>query len=135
MKISEDKLQKMFSAAGVDKSQLYGALVKLGPKHLKEAQMRKDWDPNNPTKNYCYLIAEFVANYFSPNGYKGMKVMVPGDPYGHRYVLWPDNTIIDLAVEQFDNYEEVDYSKGTYAGFLFTPSKRCKLLKEIYETV
>ena len=63
MRISEDKLQSMFRLAGIEKEKLHEALIKMGKKHLKTKAMKDNWSEDNPTKNYCYVIAEFVYYY------------------------------------------------------------------------
>ena len=135
MKIPTGKLDQMFEIAEVSKSAMYNALIQMGRKHLKTKQFKDQWSEDNPTKNYCYVIAEFVWFYVAPAGSKPYSVRVPGDDGLHRFVRWPDGTIIDLAVEQFDNYEEVDYSKQKVRYPLQSgcvgPSKRARLLAEL----
>ena len=63
MRISEDRLQLMFKFAGIKKSILHNALLQMGRKHLKSKLFKDNWSEDNPTKNYCYVIAEFVYYY------------------------------------------------------------------------
>lgn len=136
MRISEDKLQSMFRLAGIEKEKLHEALIKMGKKHLKTKAMKDNWSGDNPTKNYCYVIAEFVYYYLSPKGSKPFKLPgIPGDDGLHRFIMWPDNQIVDLAIDQFPNYEEVDYSNAKICYFMTTknnkgPSKRTRILAE-----
>ena len=86
---------------------------------------------------YCYVIAEFVWFYIAPDGSKPYSLKVPKDPGLHRFIKWPDGTIVDLAIRQFDNYEDVDYTQAQVRYFLQTgctgPSKRAKILAELME--
>ena len=98
MRIEEEKLQSMFSLAGIEKEKLHEALIKMGKKHLKTKAMKDNWSEDNPTKNYCYVIAEFVYYYLSPKGSKPFKLPgIPGDDGLHRFIMWPDNKIVDLV--------------------------------------
>ena len=136
MRISEKKLQSMFEVAGIEKSVLHDALLQMGRKYLKTKQMKDAWSEDNPTKNYCYVIAEFVYYYLAPKGTIPYKLPnIPGDDGLHRFLKWPDGTIVDLAVDQFPNYEDVNYEEGKVCYFMQTavkgPSKRARLLAEL----
>ena len=130
MRIDPDKLQEMFDYAGVNKDRLYLALCRMGPKHLHTKEMREKWTPENPTYCYCYVIAEFVHFYICREAWKPYSLKVPGDPGLHRFHKTPSGIIVDLAAEQFDNYEEVDYNNARGCGFLQTgckgPSRRTR---------
>ena len=136
MRISEDKLQSMFKVAGIEKSVLHKALLQMGTKQLKTKQMRDAWSEDNPTKNYCYVVSEMVFYYLAPPGSKPYKLAgIPGDDGLHRFLKWPDGTIIDLTVDQFSNYEDVNYENGKVCYFMQTgvkgPSRRARLLAEL----
>tara|TARA_B100001113_G_scaffold238758_1_gene196292 strand:- start:23 stop:478 length:456 start_codon:yes stop_codon:yes gene_type:complete len=136
MRISEDKLQSMFKVAGIEKSVLHKALLQMGTKQLKTKQMRDAWSEDNPTKNYCYVVSEMVFYYLAPPGSKPYKLPnIPGDDGLHRFLKWPDGTIVDLTVDQFPNYEDVNYENGKVCYFMQTgvkgPSKRARLLAEL----
>ena len=136
MKISEEKLQSMFNVAGIEKKVLHDALLKMGTKQLKTKQMRDAWSEDNPTKNYCYVVSEMVFYYLAPPGSKPYKLPnIPGDDGLHRFLKWPDGTIVDLTVDQFPNYEDVNYENGKVCYFMQTgvkgPSKRARLLAEL----
>ena len=136
MRISEDRLQLMFKFAGIKKSILHNALLQMGRKHLKSKLFKDNWSEDNPTKNYCYVIAEFVYYYLAPKGSKPYKLAnIPGDDGLHRFVKWPDGTIVDLAVDQFPNYEDVNYENAKVCYFMQTgvkgPSKRTRLLADL----
>jgi hypothetical protein len=138
MKISEERLQTMYGLAGVNKQTLHDALRVMGKKHLKTKLMKEGWTHDNPTKNYCYVIAEFVYYYLSPRGSKPYKLPgIPGDDGLHRFIMWPDYSVVDLAVDQFPNFEDVDYTKAKKCYFMVNtfgvpgPSKRTRILAEL----
>lgn len=138
MKISEERLQTMYELAGVNKQTLHDALRVMGQKHLKTKLMKEGWTHDNPTKNYCYVIAEFVYYYLSPRGSKPYKLPgIPGDDGLHRFIMWPDYSVVDLAVDQFPNFEDVDYTKAKKCYFMVNtfgvpgPSKRTRILAEL----
>ena len=136
MRISEDKLQSMFEVAGIEKKVLHKALLKMGRKELKTKLMRDAWSEENPTKNYCYVVSEMVFYFLAPPGSKPYKLAgIPGDDGLHRFLKWPDGTIIDLTVDQFSNYEDVNYENGKVCYFMQTgvkgPSRRARLLAEL----
>ena len=134
MRITDKELQKMFDKAGVSKERLHSALIKMGKKNLKTKLMRDKWSDEYPTTNYCYVIAEFVFCFFAPDGTIPYKLKgIPGDDGLHRFLRWSDGTVIDLAVDQFPNYEDVNYELGRKCYFMYpSPSKRARLLAELY---
>ena len=136
MKIGNEKLKSMFKVEGIKKSVLHKALLQMGTKQLKTKQMRDAWSEDNPTKNYCYVVSEMVFYYLAPPGSKPYKLPnIPGDDGLHRFLKWPDGTIVDLTVDQFPNYEDVNYENGKVCYFMQTgvkgPSKRARLLAEL----
>jgi len=134
MKINPSRLNTMFKFAGVDKTKLYTALRTMGKKHLKK-EMRDGWTEENPTRCYCYVVSEFVYWYVSPPGTIPYSLNIVDDPWIHRYLRWPDGTVVDLTAEQFDNYQNLDYNGGKRRMFLQTgckgPSKRARMLAEL----
>lgn len=134
MKVDVSVLNGMFDFAGIDKEKLYDALRKMGTKQLKK-EMRAEWKETNPTRCFCYVVSEFVYWYVAPVGTKACSVSIKDDPWIHRYLRWPDGTVVDLTAEQFDNYENVNYENGRNRMFLQTgckgPSKRARLLAEL----
>lgn len=135
MKIQINELQKMYDTAGIDKNRLYKALLEWGNKGINGGKYKKEWSIDNPTKNYCYVVSEMVYNYFKTEGAIPMIVKVDGYDITHRYLLYPNNQIVDLTAEQFPDYEKVDYSKGKKCNFLPTPngiSLRAQKLYELY---
>lgn len=124
----------MYQKAGVDRTALLSSLIRMGKKHLKSKVMKDGWSEDNPTYCYCYVIAEYLWFYKAPKGSIPYSVKVPGDPGLHRFIKWNDGTIVDIAAEQFSNYEEVNYEQAKVRYFLQSgckgPSKRAKLLAE-----
>jgi hypothetical protein len=135
MRIPPKQFEAMFDHAGVDKDKLFIALRTMGKKHLKNKTFKDMWSEDFPTTNYCYVIAEFLWFYKAPKGSKPYSVRVPGDAGLHRFIKWPDGTIVDLAVDQFPDYSLVDYTQAKIRYFLQTgcagPSKRAKMLAEL----
>lgn len=131
MRISRHVLQSMFDYANVDKDELYKSLRAMGKTYLKP-EFRSAWSYDNPTYCYCYVICEMVYFYKAPTGTIPFKLKVPKDPGLHRFLQWPDKTIIDLSAEQFDNYEDVVYNNAKKCMFLQSgcvgPSKRAQIL-------
>ena len=58
MKIENEILNKMFVKAGINKKTLYDGLLHMGRKHLKNKKLKEEWCEGNPTRNYCYVVAE-----------------------------------------------------------------------------
>ncbi len=138
MRIENVLLYSMFQVASVDKDQMYAALRIMGKKELKPA-FRQNWSENNPTYCYCYVIAEWVYYYSSPYSTIPYKLQVPNDPGLHRFLRWPTGIVIDLSADQFDNYEEVDYTKGKVCYFMQSggkgPSRRARMLANLMGTM
>ncbi|MGH7889611.1 MAG: hypothetical protein ACRENF_03570, partial [Thermodesulfobacteriota bacterium] len=121
----------MFQAAGLTKQALYDALRKMGAKALKPS-FRFGWSEDNPVFCTCYFVSEMAYWYIAPKGTIPYSMKVPGDPGTHRFLMWPDGTIVDLTCEQFPNYALVDYQTAKVTPFMQTggvgPSKRAKEL-------
>jgi hypothetical protein len=111
------------------KFEMYAALREMGAQYLRK-DLRDDWSPENPTRNYCYVIAEFVYWYLAPKGSQAMELKLPGEAAPHRFVKTPDNVIIDLARWQFDF--KLPYDNAKPKMFMQTggvgPSKRAQIL-------
>lgn len=107
----------------------------MGKKYIRGKLLKEQWTEDNPTKNYCYVVSEFVYWYQAPRGTIPYKVNVPGDDGLHRFLRWPCGTIIDLTVEQFPDYSLVDYDKGKVQYFMQIarkgPSKRARHLAKL----
>lgn len=136
MKIDDARLQHMFFLAGISKDALHAALRQMGPAFLKTAAFRKEWSADNPTRNFCYVVSEFVYYYLAPLGSKAYGLVVPGDAGLHRFVKWPDQTIVDLTCDQFPDYGLLDYSRAVVRPFLpvqgkAQPSRRARHLGEL----
>lgn len=134
-KVDSRWLNHMFKIAGVDKAQLHAALRTMGTKHLKDASMRKIWSPENPTQNYCYVVAEYVYWYKAPVGAKPKGLKIPSYDTTHRFVEYPCGCFVDLSCDQFYDFTEVDYGKAKTMAFMQTgargPSKRAKMLAQL----
>jgi hypothetical protein len=129
MEVDPKVLDKMFRFAGLNKAKLHEALIHMGPKMLNKPWDKK-WSKERPTTGYCYVVSEFVFHYLAPPGCKVMRLYVPETDIKHWFIQWPDETIVDLTMDQFDNVP--DYSKAKGAGFLTKePSKRAKVLAEL----
>ena len=101
-------LQKLF----------YDSLILMGKDGLKTKKMKDEWSKNNPTRNYCYVVSEFLYKYIAPQGVKHFSIKIDEEDYTHHYLKWDDGTIIDLTAEQFEDYSKIDYSKSYTSGFI-----------------
>ena len=133
MRVPEDKLQSMFQFAGLNKEELHSSLLEMGPKFLHSKKMKQEYDPSNPTRNFCYVVSEFIYHYIAPKGSKPYGLVIPGDESLHRFVKWPDGTIVDLTCDQFEDYSVVNYDNAKVRTFLpvngkSQPSKRARHL-------
>lgn len=138
MEIPEQILEDMYGEIGIFRPILHAALREMCPKALKTKQQKQMWNQYNPTCQCCYFIAEWL--YYDVIGKDKCvpyKIRVPGDPGLHRFVkLKYNDMIIDIAAEQFDNYEEIDYNAAKVCYFMQSggpgPSKRARELNDIY---
>ena len=131
MKIPIEVSEAMFKHAGVNRTDLHNALRQMGPKYLKGA-LKKQWSPDNPTRNFCYVVSEWVIAYKAPAGSFAFRLPIPGDDAKHYFVRWADGTIVDLTAEQFDKWELVDYAVAKKASFMYpSPSNRAKVLNQL----
>lgn len=129
-------------AAGVVQVKLHDALRKMGKKYLKP-KYRDAWSPDRPTKNYCYVVTEFVY-WYSAKQYRG-KLHVyhtksPDDPsithwfctYRHYHGF---EYVYDLTADQFDNWTPDIYTNARRGFFIQSgcigPSNRAKVLAEL----
>jgi len=122
----------MYDLCGEDltKERLHSALILMGKRQLLP-EFRKSWTPENPTKNYCYVVANFVFHYLAPEGSQAYSLKgIPGDDGVHHFVKWPDGEIVDLAVDQFNNFGQIDYSKAEPVGN-FPLRSRAKILASL----
>jgi hypothetical protein len=135
-RIENEILDSMFKIAGIERKNLHSALIQMGPKFLHSKKMRDEYDVNNPTRNFCYVVSEFVFYYIAPKGSKAYGLKIEGDDSLHRFVKWPDETIVDLTCDQFEDYSKVIYENAKVRTFLpvngkAQPSKRAKHLAEL----
>lgn len=73
----------------------------------------------------------------APAGSLTFRVDVKGDPYGHRFNIFPDGSIVDLAAEQFPAAVNIAYDTATPFTLLQSggtqPSKRAQALNHFYD--
>ena len=108
-----------FRMVGIDKDKFYQTLRTMGKDGLSPSatkKMRDEWSKDNPTRNYCYMVSEFIYKYIAPKGVKHLKLKVKGEGATHHFLKWGDGTIVDLTAEQFGF--KLDYSKARGASFL-----------------
>ena len=117
-KVNPIVVDRMFRKVGIDKNIFYQSLKVMGKEGLKTKKMKEEWNEENPTRNYCYVVSEFIYKYVAPKGVKHLSLKVDGDDVPHHYLKWTDGTIIDLTAEQFSDYNKIDYSKGYPSGFI-----------------
>lgn len=147
------KCEDVCLMAGVEQPELHDALRTMGKKYLKP-EFRDAWTPDRPTKNYCYVVTEFVYWYSIkelrkrlygdswPGNELQSRVRVfhtksPDDPsithwfcaYRHYHGF---EYIYDLTADQFDNWNYDIYTKARPGFFIQSgargPSKRAKVL-------
>lgn len=111
-------VDRMFRKVGIDKSKFYNSLLSMGVDGLKTKQMKEEWSIDNPTRNYCYVVSEFIYKYLAPDGTKHYSIKIEGEEVTHHFLKWKDGTIIDLTAEQFEDYNKIDYSKSYPSGFI-----------------
>lgn len=119
--------------------QLHAALRQMCPLALKAydaettREMRNEWHPDNPTRFCCYFVSEMIYWYCAPTGSIAMTLDVPNDSTLHRYVEWPDRSIVDVTCDQFEC--DLDYAHGKPRMFMQTgckgPSKRAQQLANL----
>src|ERR1700721_1907991 len=123
-----------FEKAGINRQRLLASLQILGRRWLHHPQ--QEWSFDNPTRNYCYVVTEFVARYFAPTGSTVWRIVILGDEYPNSFNRWPDGSVVDLTVEQFGFSEQLNYL--VRRKFHFTkqagpqPSRRAQFLYHIY---
>ena len=129
MKIPEEVSLAMYRHAGVNRADLHEVLNHMGPRYLK-GTFREQWYASGvPTRNFCYVVSEWLIHYVAPKGSFAFRVAVPGEDAKHYFVRWADGTLIDLTAEQFEDWELVDYASAKKASFMYpSPSNRTKVL-------
>lgn len=130
--------------SGVQQKELHDALRIMGKKYLKP-EFKDAWTYDRPTKNYCYVVTEFVYWYSNKYFRQDMRVLhtkSPDDPSITHWFLkfvFPDLSneprstyILDLTADQFDNWNETIYTNARVGFFIQSgakgPSKRAKVL-------
>jgi hypothetical protein len=126
-----------FAIARVDRFRLHAALCLMGRRWLHNPDM--DWSENNPTRNYCYVITEWVHRYHAPEGSTTWRVDMRHESYTHRFNAFPNGqlrTLVDLAAEQFPPGIVIPYSLARPFTLLQMggrqPSRRAQLLQHLY---
>jgi hypothetical protein len=108
----------------------------MGRDHLRKREWKESWTPENPTRNYCYVVSECIYYYVAPRGATPYKLKVEGDEALHRFLKWPDGRVCDLTVDQFDDYALIKYAEATPYFFMNPkksklPSKRAQVLADL----
>ena len=135
MRISLVESYYMFDLVNVDREQLHKALRGMAIDHLKP-KLRKEWHFTNPTKNFCYVVSEWLFHYVLPEGSTAYRLQIPGYDVKHYFCRLPNKKVIDLTAEQFDDYENVLYENAKKATFMYpSPSKRARVLATQYGPV
>ena len=99
--------------------------------------MKDAWTMDNPTKIIVMLFLSLYIIIYHHQVLNLYKLAgIPGDDGLHRFIKCTDDTIVDLSVDQFDNYEDVDYSQVKVCYFMTNqynkgPSKRARILAEL----
>jgi hypothetical protein len=134
VRVPDDVLAASFARVPFTRAALHAALIELGPKFLKSRDMRDAWTASNPTRNTCYVVSEMVFFFCAPEGTTPMALEVPGDQNKHRFLRYPDGSNVDLACDQFERYELLDYTKAKRSPFMQTgctgPSARARQLAD-----
>jgi hypothetical protein len=130
-KINPIILDKMFKFSGVDVKKLKDALDQIKSVEV-DPEFRDKSLALNPTKNWCYVIAEFIYHCVAPFGSKAYRVVVPNDENNHYYVKWPNGIVVDLAADHLNEFDETLYAKGKECRFRApTPSIPTRKLAKI----
>ena len=124
MRITDNEIEKMFKIANLNRKDLLNALIEMGSKFLHNKKMKDEYDINIPTRNFCYVVSEFVYYYIAPEGSKPYGLRIDGDESLHRFLKWPDGEIVDLTCDQFIDYSKVVYDKAKITPFLSVSGKR-----------
>ena len=134
-KIRKSKLKKMFVLAGLSRTKLKEALRTMGTTHIKGKVLKEQWSEKNPTRNYCYVVSEFLFWYVAPDGSVAYSVAVEGDDAVHVFMRWPDETLVDLTCDQFSDMDDIHYKAEKRKTFMQSggagPSKRARILAEL----
>ncbi len=140
---------EQFKVAQVDKNILHSCLRTMGRDYLKNKKM--EWSYENPTRNYCYVVTEWLCRYKLHASYypTPFKLVVDDDTELHYFVGLqtiendPETSeikktwaVIDLTREQFPLHKNLDYEQAKKIQFMKTagpqPSKRAQLLEHLY---
>ena len=133
-RVGKTKFMKMFDRAGISRGELLTALRTMGKKHINGKVLKEQWSEKNPTRNYCYVVSEFLHWYVAPVGSQAYSVEVEGDDAVHVFMRWPKEQLVDLTCDQFPDISKVIYDNAKKKSFMQSggpgPSKRAKILAE-----
>ena len=94
--------------------------------------LRKDWKPERPTINYCWVVSEVALRLVMPKGTTCWRIDVDGHGHYHWFLKDPDKRIVDLTIDQAEGWWAIpDYSKATLYRFRPSISDRSKRLAEL----
>jgi len=95
---------------------------------------RDNCNPNNPTRNYCYVISECIFHFLAPKGSFAYRTNVPDDELNHYYVVWPNGFICDLAQGHLKKFNASIYDNGKKCVFRHpSPSVDAKRLAKLLD--
>jgi hypothetical protein len=113
-KLPAEVYDAAFKYCGVEKSKLKAALPKV----------------KSTTKTRDRIIAEFLFFYVAPQGSDIMTVPIQGASHLHYYLEWPNETVVDLTLEDLD-FSKIDYSKSKkFTKMGKSPSEEVRKLAE-----
>lgn len=82
--------------------------------NLLNKDYKRNWNIDNPTYGYCYIVSEAIFHYTNGNYTPQCINFGQGT---HWYLKDKDtNEIIDFTDEQFNFH--IDYTKGKWCGFM-----------------
>lgn len=76
------------------------------------------------------LVSEFLYYYVAPKGAHVMSVPVKGQQNLHYFIEWPNETLVDLLLEQYD-FSTLDFAKSKKVKVVKAPSQEVKELAEL----
>jgi len=93
--------------------------------------LRREWRPDKPTINYCWVISEIALRLIMPPGTKCFRVDVTGKGRYHWFLRDPKGRIVDLTLDQAEGWWEIPkYSDGKVYHFKPAISDRGKKLAQ-----
>ena len=132
MKIPLDVSSAMFKHANVNRECLHSALIEMSS-FVLHGKFLKDWNENNPTRYFDYVVTEWLLHFVAPIGSFAFRVQIPEQDAKHYFARWPDGTIVDLTAEQFPEWELVNYATAKKASLPDSPSSRARILENLMQ--